>query len=116
MRQCGGCTHCKKIQELKTKCKIPSLNKDLIIGNATDFSYLDLSNLDFSKSHPKGVTFYGCNLDNCTFIDGCLCGFDVRNASVKNCIFKDYHSFSFDRVKGADFTGSDFGDKQEEMI
>lgn len=70
------------------------MNKSLIVGNATDFSYLDLSGLDFSKSHPKGATFYGCNLDNCKFIGGCLCGFDVRNASLKNCVFRDVYQFS----------------------
>jgi uncharacterized protein YjbI with pentapeptide repeats len=84
----------------------------LIRGDYTDFSFLNLSGLDFSMSHPKGASFYGCNLDNCKFIRGCLCDFDVRYASVRNCTFRDIYEINFtpDTVKGADFTGSDFGE------
>lgn len=73
-----------------------------------DYSFLDLSGINFMNLHPKNSSFYGSILDKSTFEGCCLCQADFTNASMVNCNMKGVEFRGNKRFKGATMTGIKF--------
>lgn len=70
-----------------------------------DFSFIDLTGINFNKCHTKHCTFYGSILDKCDFTEACLCCVDLRHTSIRDANFTSATDRGMN-IKGADLTGS----------